>query len=379
MAVTWKHYLYVFGGEWTSEDKRRFKQYGDLWRYDSDRSCWEEIKGKGPGARSGARGCVVGEELLLYGGFTEGKKGTKYLMDLTPFDFEEGRWGKARKGNGPGPRAGGCFWSSGGSALYFAGNRTRARKGGELLEVLGDVWRVSGGSWSSVPTTGGPPARSGWSHAEGGAGTRLFFGGVQDVARKGDQQTSAFFNDVWHFDEATGTFSTLWSPIPRSAELDWGRAELGGVDVLALLPKKAAKTGAVPRGRMATACTVHDGALWVFGGSCEAGPRQEVTLDDLWRFDLTAKVWTCALELSERTAEWFDEDSEDEAAGLELAMLPKKEQHRLAKLARMDGRRTRLEEKAENRREKKDQKLAKQVARTRANEQARARKFKQED
>ena len=54
----------------------------------------------------------------------------------------------------------------------------------------------------------------------GGAGTRLFFGGVQDVTRKGDQQTSAFFNDVWHFDEATGTFSTLWSPnLPKAVRL----------------------------------------------------------------------------------------------------------------------------------------------------------------
>merc|ERR1719460_3394649 len=79
-----------------------------------------------------------------------------------------------------------------------------------------------------------------------------------------------------------------------------------------------APTGA-PRGRIAAGCVVFGGSLWVFGGSCESGPRQEVTLDDLWRLPLeietssgSEQAWECVLTLSERAMMWFDSESEDD-------------------------------------------------------------------
>jgi len=283
------------GGEWTSEDKRRFKQFDDLWRFNGHSNTWEELRGvkKRPAQRSGHRMCVLEDHLVIYGGFTETKTGAKYLADVCTWSLEANEWRKSTVARGPGPRAGGCFWASDGVAYYFAGTRERKRKGGSDLEVLADVWSYASGSWTFIETTGtAPPARSGWGHAPSGSGGCLLFGGVEDIPSNGEE-INAFFNDMWHIDPLDGVWSCLWSPVPRN--LSFGDKK-GGVDVVALLPKYCQKKlGTMPRGRMACGCSTWNGALWVFGGMCEAGPKQEVTLDDLWRFDLTTKSWECIL------------------------------------------------------------------------------------
>uniref|UniRef100_A0A7S4UGH6 BZIP domain-containing protein n=1 Tax=Alexandrium monilatum TaxID=311494 RepID=A0A7S4UGH6_9DINO len=144
---------------------------------------------------------------------------------------------------------------------------------------------------------------------------------------------------------------------------------------------------------MAAGCAVVGGALWVFGGACESGPRQEVTLDDLWRLELCPDGqggigcggdWECLQPLSERATVWFDDsDSDGEGGGGEegeedggasgphsgaLATIPsagagvlsKRQQREEAKRARMEFKRERQREKCEEKLDKREAKRERQ-------------------
>merc|ERR1712146_872786 len=119
------------------------------------------------------------------------------------------------------------------------------------------------------------------------------------------------------------------------------------------------------------------------GGSCESGPRQEVTLDDLWRLPLEEtngadKEWECVLSLSERATMWFDSESsdddeddlEEEDVGHVLAninncgggVLSKKQQKEEAHKARMQAKQQRNEERNEEKTSKRELKKERQRA-----------------
>jgi hypothetical protein len=42
-AVSYKNFIYVFGGEFTSPKQTKFYHYKDLWRLNLDTNQWEEI------------------------------------------------------------------------------------------------------------------------------------------------------------------------------------------------------------------------------------------------------------------------------------------------------------------------------------------------
>lgn len=150
-------------------------------------------------------------------------------------------------------------------------------------------------------------------------------------------------------------------------------------------------SGSAPRGRIAAACAVSQGSLWIFGGSCESGPKQEVTLDDFWKLDLQvehqeagvqvtcSKDWQCVLPLSDRATVWFDdsdsdedeeEDEAEQGPGQSSALmarndagggvLSKKQQKEEAKQARMEVKRERQAEKCEEKLDKRELKKERQ-------------------
>lgn len=227
---------------------------------------------------------------------------------------------------------------------------------------------------------------------------------VEAPKAKATKEVALFHNDVFLLDCETHS-SPIWSRLwpspnsgptaaPSSLSLP---AELlekgGGADLQALIampssacqPPSAAPT-LVPRGRIAASCIVFGGSLWIFGGSCESGPRQEVTLDDLWRLPLepaepasSNQVWECILPLSERATMWFDsssdEEDEEEMAddvGHILAKvdhgcgtLSKKQQKEEAHKARMQAKQARNEERNEEKMDKRELKKERQRAQAR--------------
>merc|ERR1711972_366964 len=122
---------------------------------------------------------------------------------------------------------------------------------------------------------------------------------------------------------------------------------------------------------------------------CESGPKQEVTLDDLWRLDLESmaagqiscgETWECVLSLSDRATVWFDSESDEdndavdavEAPGAIVASstanggtLAKKQQKEADKKARMEVKRLRQREKCEEKTNKREMKKEKQRAQAR--------------
>lgn len=125
-AVATKHYLYVFGGEFTSLNQEKFKHYGDLWRLSLADWAWEALPIRGgPSARSGHRMALHRGRLLLFGGFWDAGREPRYYNDLWVFDLAEMRWeclGPPEHAgvNWPSPR-GGCQLAVHGDLLYVIG------------------------------------------------------------------------------------------------------------------------------------------------------------------------------------------------------------------------------------------------------------------
>ncbi len=71
-AIEWHEGLYIFGGEWSSQNGQKFKLFDDLWRLDLSKQNWEKIDGSAsgpsPSARSGHRMVCVDDQIILYGG-----------------------------------------------------------------------------------------------------------------------------------------------------------------------------------------------------------------------------------------------------------------------------------------------------------------------
>eukprot|EP00747_Dinoflagellata_sp_TGD_P031937 gnl/TRDRNA2_/TRDRNA2_135635_c0_seq1.p1 gnl/TRDRNA2_/TRDRNA2_135635_c0~~gnl/TRDRNA2_/TRDRNA2_135635_c0_seq1.p1 ORF type:complete len:802 (-),score=181.83 gnl/TRDRNA2_/TRDRNA2_135635_c0_seq1:111-2516(-) len=440
-AVVWDKFLYVFGGEWSSRDQKRYRQFNDLWRFDCTAgpgARWELIEAEGaPCARSGHRmASAPGGHAVLFGGFSEDKRRrATYLDDLHALQLSNHSWHVVPivddKRVRPHARAGHLLWVAGGTAYVLGGTRPK-KKGGDDLEILEDLWRCRMDSvrarWEKLSPQGeGPGKRSGMCQCASGAsspGCRLVFGGVVDlhvpagstVASKGQPQSKArdvslFHGDLFllNCDAGDGTspvWSRLWpkpgtGPVP---EMDASKlpqnllSKGGGADAHALVLFGGAAAAScttertsAPRGRIAASCVVSGGAFWIFGGSCEAGPRQEVTLDDMWRLELVQhpeergtvtcrEAWECISPLSERATVWFDDSddssSDEEAEQEELrkqagqAILPannagggvlsKKQQKEANHQARMEAKRDKEREKCEEKLDKRALKIQKQ-------------------
>lgn len=87
---------FLFGGEFASMSESQFFHYKDFWMLDLKTHQWErlELKGTRPSPRSGHRMVLWKHYLLLFGGFYDTLKETKYFDDLWIFDTNEYAWKK---------------------------------------------------------------------------------------------------------------------------------------------------------------------------------------------------------------------------------------------------------------------------------------------
>ena len=433
-AFCWEGFLYLFGGEWSSRDQKRYRQFRDLWRFDTRATPgtrWEQLEAAGtvPEQRCGHRMATAGSYGVLFGGFTEDKKRrATYLDDFYALHLPSHTWrllptSSDRRAR-PVSRSGGLLFAAAASVFIYGGSRP-TRKGGDSLQILDDLWRARLGSdgnalWEQLTAEGeGPGRRSGLCHCPLSSTEplrRLVFGGVADhrVASSSSDGTkraaevAVFHQDIFLLD-CTGTprWTRLWprpgmqlTAAPEAAVLPEDLLTRGGgadAECLSLAVHQGAKAKSgeaarqAPRGRMAAGCMVAQGSFWVFGGACESGPKQEVTLDDLWRMPLMRTVkddvvqiecgdrWECVLPLSDRATIWFessdseeDEDWEEPGKGypshgtlVEVknpggGVLSKKQQKEEAKRARMEIKRERQAEKCEEKTNKKELKKERQ-------------------
>ncbi|KAG0504074.1 hypothetical protein HPP92_004146 [Vanilla planifolia] len=105
-AVAWKSNIYIFGGEFTSPNQERFHHYKDFWTLDLKTNQWEQLLFKGcPTARSGHRMVLYKHKIILFGGFYDTLREVRYYNDLHIFDLDTLKWQEIK----PTP---GCMWPS---------------------------------------------------------------------------------------------------------------------------------------------------------------------------------------------------------------------------------------------------------------------------
>ncbi|KAK1865048.1 hypothetical protein I4F81_007583 [Pyropia yezoensis] len=94
-AASYRGHLYLFGGEFASPSGGQFHHFKDLWRLDGATMSWErlELRG-GPSPRSGHRLAVSKGRLLVFGGFYDTLRETRYMNDLYVLDLnaDELKW-----------------------------------------------------------------------------------------------------------------------------------------------------------------------------------------------------------------------------------------------------------------------------------------------
>lgn len=207
-AVSWKNYLYIFGGEFTSPNQERFHHYKDFWMLDLKTNQWEQLNLKGcPSPRSGHRMVLYKHKIIVFGGFYDTLREVRYYNDLYVFDLDQFKWQEIKPRLGsmwPSPRSGFQFFVYQDEVFLYGGyskevstDKNQSEKG----IIHSDLWSLDPRTWewSKAKKIGMPPGpRAGFSmcvHKK----RALLFGGVVDMEMKGDVIMSLFLNELYGF------------------------------------------------------------------------------------------------------------------------------------------------------------------------------------
>lgn len=242
-SVVYRDHLYVFGGEFATADQ--FHHYRvrvfillvymvgltgshllphtlvyvcihqDFWRLDLKTNAWEAIEEKGgPSPRSGHRMVVWRNFLVVFGGFYEAARETKWFNDLFLFSFADQKW---RKVNVPvhklAPAArSGCQLAVHPSkdTIFVYGGYAKVKNVGEKSEgkVYADLWALhmtpvlkhQDPTWEKLSRKGQAPSPRGGAAVTVHKQRFILFGGVFDEEKRRHAMQSTFFNDLFVYD-----------------------------------------------------------------------------------------------------------------------------------------------------------------------------------
>ncbi|KAJ4466274.1 galactose oxidase [Lentinula aciculospora] len=137
--------LFLFGGEFSSQNQTTFYHYRDFWCFDIATHSWDRIDTKlRPTARSGHRLAVWKHYIVLFGGFHDPGITTRYLNDLWVFDTQEYKWRLIEfkpNESRPSPRSGFSFLSTTEGIVLHGGYCKEYAKGKRPIGImLEDTW-----------------------------------------------------------------------------------------------------------------------------------------------------------------------------------------------------------------------------------------------
>ncbi|RWR96935.1 kelch domain-containing protein 4 [Cinnamomum micranthum f. kanehirae] len=207
-AVAWKNHLYIFGGEFTSPNQERFHHYKDFWMLDLKSNQWEQLLLKGcPSARSGHRMILYKHKIIVFGGFYDTLREVRYYNDLHIFDLDQFKWQEIK----PTP---GCMWPSARSGFQFfvfqdeiflyggySKEVTSDKNSTEKGIVHSDMWSLDPKTWewNKIKKSGMPPGPRAGFSVCVHKKRALLFGGVVDMEVGGDVLMSLFLNELYGF------------------------------------------------------------------------------------------------------------------------------------------------------------------------------------
>ncbi len=335
-AVTWVDAggrLWLFGGRGTPSYPSGNKMLNDLWNWDG--TSWTWVGGsdvafqpgvygtKGtasptnaPGARFWATTCSGPDgRVWLHGGFGIGAATGGQLNDLWSWDGTNWTWvggsdapgqasvygtkGIPDLGNVPGARMQSVSWTDAVGRVWLLGGTTRTASIVRPGDLLNDLWRWDGASWTwmrgsaAAGATGAygtkgvadpanePGARYGTSLVLDASGLVTLWGG------SGSSATGNLgpLNDLWRWNGSAWTWAAGSN----------GTSQAGAYGVKGLASpsnRPGARKGAVT-------WRTADGNTWLFGGWGYSAAGRGY-LSDLWRWDGTSWTWISGSDREEQ-------------------------------------------------------------------------------
>jgi N-acetylneuraminic acid mutarotase len=282
--------IYLFGGEFVSPNETSFFHYKDFWRFIIKESKWEQLRIKVPPPRSGHRMVAYKHYIVLFGGFYDTFKETKYYDDLWIYDTQMGEWSSIPCDPKPEPRSGFQFLAFQDYMLLYGGYCKITAKGQKTTGmVYSDIWvltinpKTHSIKWEKKKKAGGfvPSLRSGCTMVPF-KGRGILFGGVSDLKESEDTLESICHNDAYQYHE-----TNKWYP----------------------LTVKNQESCPIPRFNAMMA--VYKNTLYLYGGILELGDK-EFYLEDLWSVSLDKlNEWNCITSDESSRSTWLGEESDD--------------------------------------------------------------------
>jgi len=215
-TVYFRNALYVLGGEMATADQ--YNHYRDLWKFDLKTQKWSEIQtrsssGTAPAARSGHAAFVWKHYLVVFGGFYEALRDTRWYNDVCVMDLNTQTWldiPHSKLANRPEARSA-CNISVFGDLAIIHGGFSKLKNPTTKAEskVHTDTWALhlkpilqgKPPTWErmSVRDKKGPTGRSGTASISY-KNRMLVFGGVVDEEQHHHLVDSIFYNDLHAFD-----------------------------------------------------------------------------------------------------------------------------------------------------------------------------------
>jgi hypothetical protein len=216
-CVSYKHSLYVFGGEFETADQ--YHHYRDLWKFDTHTLKWTEIIAKNPpSARSGHAAFVWKNYMVIFGGFFEALRETKWYNDVSVFNLQTETWmdvPQSRLSEKPEPRSACNFSSFGNDKILIHGgfSKMKSMTTSSETKVHSDAWVLHLGpllhqkppTWerwmssSKAVSSTSPNGRAGTSSIAHKS-KMLVFGGVVDSEQQHHKVDSVFYNSLMALD-----------------------------------------------------------------------------------------------------------------------------------------------------------------------------------
>ncbi|KAH8582589.1 kelch repeats [Cryptosporidium sp. chipmunk genotype I] len=215
-AVIFNEYLYIHGGEYSTES--HFYHFRDLWRLNLKNYSWQEVKttGLSPTPRSGHRMVVWRHYFVVFGGFHDTVRETRYFNDIHIFDTKTLHWlriDSSKYESCPSPRSGVQMIlcpNSDRIFIYGGYSKIKDTSKNSVGKTHSDSWFLdmkpflSQGKlpiWERVSKKGNPPSARSGSTIIGYKNQFIIFGGVFDQDDElGLNLNSTFYNDLYVFE-----------------------------------------------------------------------------------------------------------------------------------------------------------------------------------
>ncbi|PFH33139.1 kelch repeat-containing protein [Besnoitia besnoiti] len=218
-AVLYNDHVYLFGGEFSTF--YQFFHFKDLWKFSLKTSVWTKLEVANvtelPQARSGHRLAIWRNVLVLFGGFHDTTRETRYFNDLYLYFFNENKWRRVEfppHASVPTPRSGCLFLTyPQGDCIFMHGGFAKIKDTAKKVQgkTYTDTWilnlkplikdpRKEVPVWEKIRNVGAVPSpRTGMSGAVF-KHSAIVFGGVADDDDGRVKLKSTFYNDLYSFD-----------------------------------------------------------------------------------------------------------------------------------------------------------------------------------